>query len=73
MAPINEYLLLLAHPASRIPTIPMDDTAIRKKIPTLKFREGNTTKSQYRRDNHDERGKIEQESVDVVDVDDLLG
>ena len=36
MAPINEYLLLLAHPASRIPTIPMDDTAIRKKIPTLK-------------------------------------
>ena len=36
MAPINEYLLLLDQPASKIPTTPIDETAIRKKIPTLK-------------------------------------
>ena len=36
MAPMSEYLLLLLHPASRMPTIPIDETAIMKKTPTLK-------------------------------------
>src|SRR3712207_8188776 len=36
MAPINENLLLLPHPASRIPTTPMPEAASRKNTPTLK-------------------------------------
>ena len=38
MAPMSEYLLLLLHPASRMPTIPIDEAAIMKKTPTLKSR-----------------------------------
>ena len=36
MAPMSEYLLLELHPASRMPTTPIDEAAIRKKTPTLK-------------------------------------
>ena len=36
MAPMSEYLLLELHPASRMPTTPMDEAAIMKKTPTLK-------------------------------------
>ena len=36
MAPMSEYLLLELHPASRMPTTPIDDAAIMKKTPTLK-------------------------------------
>ena len=38
MAPIRENLLLLPHPASKIPTTPMLEAASRKNTPTLKFR-----------------------------------
>ena len=37
------------------------------------FREGNAAEGQYRRDDDDEGGEVEQEAVDVVDVDDFLG
>ena len=33
---MSEYLLLELHPASRMPTTPIDDAAIMKKTPTLK-------------------------------------
>ena len=36
MAPMSEYLLLLLHPASRMPTMPMDEAAMKKNTPTLK-------------------------------------
>ena len=36
MAPMSEYLLLELHPASRMPTTPIDEAAIIKKMPTLK-------------------------------------
>ena len=36
MAPMSEYLLFELHPASRMPTTPMDEAAIMKKTPTLK-------------------------------------
>ena len=36
MAPMSEYLLLLLHPASRMPTTPMEEMARKKKTPTLK-------------------------------------
>ena len=36
MAPIRVYLLLLDHPASRIPSTPIDDTAMMKNTPMLK-------------------------------------
>ena len=38
MAPIRENLLLLPHPASKIPTTPILEAASRKNTPTLKFR-----------------------------------
>ena len=38
MAPMSEYLLLELHPASRMPTTPIDEAAIMKKTPTLKSR-----------------------------------
>ena len=38
MAPMSEYLLLELQPASRMPTTPIDEAAIRKKTPTLKSR-----------------------------------
>ena len=36
MADTTEYLLLLPHPARNTPTTPMLDTAVRRKMPTLK-------------------------------------
>ena len=38
MADTTEYLLLEAHPARKMPTTPMDDTAVRRNTPTLKSR-----------------------------------
>jgi len=35
MAPINANLLLLLHPPNKIPITPIDEIAIKKKMPIL--------------------------------------